>query len=533
MLNIFIYMVILLLAIIRICRAFVSSAGRETAFKQQWIERVHLLIPFLALIPFISEIFSYQEKYRVAFVYAATDVLNDAGEGRVFMMLITLYILSLLLKYRLNDQRNAKVLLPMVEGISTLVILQLSNEIMEYIGWSGFLLSALYVVSLSILTGLTYSLAKCDDTVYSTKKRIYIIGGSSLGVFIISTIGLLILTVPQYVRSWMVDYGLIIFAMHLLSVIFILFSVRHFLFIRSGKLYNVKKNSTLSLYIQSWIGGILILQTGILMVLRPPQDVLRTLEDTAINPIVQFLVGDQLSAYQVIKYDVGPSIFLVIYLGAMLLLVSVVLTLFTRYIIMSLIASILFISIVFGGSLAAIAPGDILVDDTVFPNVKSAIAASYENGQEFDILYESRKNNEVYLVYGINGVDLGVEKLEVTDGGYKRTPLSGLVLEGALWREQSMALTTRKLEEGYWLEDHKKYVYLSFGYLGQNKEAKEVNIEFKGKTKTIPVNDKYVFFDVESTNQNFPEFHQVKLLNDSNQELATYKYNSMTGSFHH
>lgn len=539
MLSILIYFIIISFSVLQIIQAVFSSFTKEsdeTKGIMNKLPSLRLFIPVLLGIPFVLETFSNKKEYGISFFSAVENALFVSEEGRSFLMLVTLYILSSLLLQRLEGHKYIKVMLPLGEGILTIIILQLNNQLMEYSGWLGFLAPSVYIVSLSILIALSSSLGKLqarDESILAFKKKIYKMGGVSLGLFVLSTIIMAVLSVPDYVQSWMLNYGQIVFIIHLLTVMLLLLVLRNYLLLYTEKVDLKKDVAKQSLRFQALTGWFLLLLTSILMNVRPPQEVLRTLEDVSLSPIIQLLIGSKLSNYQVIQFDASPMVFLIIYLGGMLLLVSIVILLFTRYITGGLVTSLLFIAVVYVGSMFSVQPGDILVDNTVFPKVETAIAASYEKGQDIELLYQSEEGNDLYLVYAVNQEDLGIEKLEVVDGGYKRTPLSGLVIEDAMWGQQSAAITTRKLEEGYWLKDGKQYAYLSFGYVGKTPEATEVKMEFKGNELVIPVNENKVFFHVETSNVNYSESYQAKVLDKNGEELEIYKYNSMTGSFHH
>lgn len=503
--------------------------------KKQWIPISIFSVPVISFIPFVMEITQTRSESNIGLMNALHSVLYTDSAGRVFVMLCALSVLTYLAYLRMDKTKHYYTTLPLSFGFLLIFTSQMNNEAFTYIGWQGYLLSVLCAGSLSVLIGVLLSIWRLNNESLKSGwlRRFNLFIGISVVFYLLPLIALSLQTVPEYITSLMLNYGQIMFIVHLLSIIFIFFIGRLFIQIYIGKAAIDSSQIQNTLRLNVIVNGILLGLFAILTTMRPAQEVLRTLEDEALNPIVNWLVGDELAHYQVIEFASGPSFILVIYLGFLLLLFSAVFILAIKFIPLGAGAAVTCIAAFYIGFMILIQPGDILVDNTVFHDEKTAIAASYNEEENFDILYREQQDDELILIYAIDNRDLGLEKLEVVDDGFKRTPLSGLVIEDALWGGQGQAMITRKIKEGYWLEDDKAYSYVSFGYVGQTENTEEVELELADRTIDIPVNENQVFFHIESDNESIRENYQTNLFDAEGNELASYQANSMTGSFHH
>lgn len=532
------YLVIFLLAtyliglgLSTLMREWPSQPDRRT------VSFVLLSVPLFSCIPFLAKTLDFNQEYQIGFLQSVERILFTQPEGRVFVMLILVSVFMYLLFKRSSiDQLKIKLWVLTIGGSFILMITNLSNPSMFYVGWLGYTFSVVQILCISLITGVLFFLGKTivDSNLSGTRMNFLMIIGIVLMVLLVaSEVGITILLAPNYVTGWMVDYGQALYIRHLLYVPFLLLFVRLIWLAYRKKLDIKDSHIKRSIQVQTTLGIVLVVITAVMMTFRPPQDVLRTLETESVNLLVNWLVDYSLATYQVISFDTGPIIFIVIYLGVMFLLASIGLAFFSKKSFMITLCSSLFVIIMYGGTMAAVGPGDILVDDTIFKSEEEAIAASYEEDITIQIAYEEQNGQDLYLVYGVDERDLAIEKLEVMNGGYKRTPLSGIIIEDGLRRLQEQAVTTRKLETGNWLEAGFDYSYVSFGYVGKTEGSTDVELTFDGETTQVPINENNVFFNLIPSNENWTERHFVDLLDETGEKLASYQYESMTGGFHH
>ncbi len=415
-------------------------------------------------------------------------------------------------------------------------MIQLLQPGLEYGSWLGYTLYVVRAISLSLLTGLFLHIGfKQRDDVASenqTKQKRFV--GSIvvlLLITILSEVGLILLFASDYLASIMTYYGHFLFLTNLLYLPLMFLTLKHVIDWIRGKTHQGWTFS--SFKAQGLVGGAILVIQSVMAVYLPPQDVLRTLETEPLHPITSWAVNESLASYQIIGITEGPIRFVIIYIALLLFVATVAVTIFSRKALYTASLSMLIALTLYSGTLMSVEAGDILVDDTVFPTMEEAVQASYEEDSSISLLLEQKEDDAVYLVYGIDERDLGIEKLDIVRGGYKRVPLSGVVIDNALTGQQEQAMETRKMDSGNWLSESDDFAYVSFGFVERTADVDAVQIHFDEKYVTTNVNDNNVFFHIETTDENRPERHYMYLLNDKNEQLADYQYQSMTGGFHH
>ncbi|KKI86311.1 hypothetical protein [Shouchella clausii] len=491
-------------------------------------------LPVLASLPFIEAAYDFYNQYSQSILGAIINTLLSQGEGRVLMLVVLLTAFMFILLTRSRDAKTDQRVL-FFTGLVLVFIVQLLHPALEYGSWLGYVLSSLHALGLSLLTGMFASLAffnrKNAQVKIDNRKTLVVVLVASFLVMVVAEVGLVLLLAPDYITSMMTYYG------HWLVVSNLLHLPLGFFVLKHGVEWVMKKTdqgwTCESFLTQGFFAGTLLLIQAIMVVYLPPQNVLRTLESEPMSPVTLWAVDGNLATYQVIGISEGPIRFVVVYLTILFFLAALVIAVFSRKAIWTALISSAVAVVIYGGTLTLFEAGDILVDDTVFPTVTEAVKASYKEDAEIEVLLEEEDESALYLVYAIDDQDLGIEKLDIVSEGFKRVPLSGVVIDNGMTNLQEQAMETRKLDNGNWLDPEMDYAYVSFGTVKRTENAESVQIHFEDKYVSVPVNENRVFFHIETTNKNWPERHLTYLLNANGKKVAEYQYESMTGGFHH
>ncbi|TSB47856.1 copper resistance D family protein [Alkalicoccobacillus porphyridii] len=531
--NLFLYMALTIVGGYYILHLIPNRFQAILTIQKTTIESVLLSIPILMAVSTMNVVVTLVNRFNANWGDAISSVLltYSTGQALVFVSVITVVMLVV---HRIAMSETIRFYLLAFGMILLMLGASWASHGASLYGWMGVISTFIHFSSIVAWIGPLFLMgwfaSKLPDS-QSLHKWFSPVAAGAVLLLTLSGIFLVTRVTEDYFNGILITYGHLLFVKHLLYVPLLFFGLRHLVLLSLKKPRLSEPQLRRSFRAESVIAFFIFAVTGFMSETEPPHEVLRTLEYEPVNPITAFFIQEPLSQYQLLTFSPGPVGFIFLYLGIIFLLAGLAILLLTRNTwAPSLMLALLFVSS-YGGAMYSLSPGEIYVDDTPYPTVEEAIAASHPEGSEIEVLWEDVGDELALAIYNSNATDLGLERLDVEGETFIRIPVSGLVLENGYSRSGTNGTQTQRFESGNWHDPDYRYTYVTFGYT-PIPEAVEAQIIYSGETVTVPIENQ-TFLSIISNDESWYDSHTIEIIGPDDEVLNSFELDSMSGGFHH
>lgn len=531
--NIFLYIAMAVVGGYYILQLIPNRFQATLTIQKATIESMLISIPILMAVTTMNVVITLVNQFNADWGDAISSVLltYSTGQAILFVVFVTA---AMIIVHRLKISHTLRYYLLAFGMLLLMLGASWASHGASLYGWLGVVSTFIHFLSVVAWIGplilMGWFASQLPDSQSIHKWFSPVAAGA---VLLLSLSGFFLVTqvTEDYFNGVLITYGHLLFVKHLLYVPLIFFGLRHLVLLSLKKPRLSEFQLRRSFRAESVIAIFIFAVTGFMSEKEPPHNVLRTLEYEPVNAITTFFIQEPLSQYQLLTFSPGPIGFVLLYLAIIFILAGLAILLLTRNAwAPSLMMALLFIS-AYGGAMYSLSPGEIYVDDTPYPTIEEAIAASHPEGSEINVLWEDVGTDLAFAIYNVDGTDLGLERLTVSDDDFVRIPLSGMVLEDGFNRDSTNRTQTQRFEAGNWHNPDYEYTYVTFGYTTLS-EATEARINYSGETFTVPVENQ-TFLSIEDNDDSWYDTHTIEILDQEGNILDSYELDSMSGGFHH
>ncbi|MCM3713408.1 copper resistance D family protein [Alkalihalobacillus oceani] len=483
-------------------------------------------IPLSLLLTVIRLVYMLYSQFQVEFFEAVFTVLLQyaAGQAFLFASVFAWMLLSMIPLSRSRKTSAFALLLLLV----LIITVSWAGHGAAVAGITGLIGNSLHLAGVAVWIGpLTILAWAAKDGLPGEFFRWF----SPLAVFavvIVTLSGFLLMNdiVPQYVQAWQITYGQLLLLKHLIYAPLLLFGLHHFWLGRrkpeqldgSGVIGSFRLESLLAYFILA-ISAFMTEQT-------PPHEVAQTLQTESIVSVMFLYLSEQQLQTGMIGF--APSVTVILILAGATAIAATAFLLLRRN-KFQLAFSLFLLSILVGyhGVMSSLTvQEELLMDQTVYPTIESAVSQTYENDDVIEVAVAQQVEDEWHVVYTVNGEQLVAEKLQQAEGGFKRLPAAMLTVGGTAVVEEEQKIRTFRVESGNWHDEEYAATYVTFGMIQQPENVARVQIHYEGGSFIAPLENQ-VFLHVTSSNETWQEEHPIDFLADDGTVMETYARNVM------
>ncbi|WP_169801075.1 copper resistance D family protein [Halalkalibacter krulwichiae] len=486
------------------------------------IKGVAAAVPVLLFVPVIRLIETLYVQFSIPLLESIATVVFEYSAGQAFLVSI---FLTVAIIFSTPVEKWSRFSVFLVVGL--VLAASWSSHGSAVAGWVGFIGNALHLLAVSIWIGVLAIVAwfaREWEQHQSFYRWFSVTAVFAVIVLIGSGFLLMAAIVPQYVQSWLLSYGQILFIKHLLFLPLLLFGLHHLILglrVRVGPSTNQIK----SFRIESLFAFVIFLLSAIMTEQTPPHEVAQVLQTESVSFLMNIFLEQSLNVQMV----------QIVMTAATFVLLAIAVGLFT-YASYSLIrsyqyrkaTSFFLISIVFiyVGLMGSVDVSEGERDLTVYGSIEEAVEQTYGADTHIDVLHSEYVDEEVYVIYMVDESDLVAEKLLSTEGGYNRLPNAMLTIGGTAVIEEDQKIRTFRVRSGNWHNGSNTFTYVTFGMIRKPSEIARVQIHYEGGSYIAEL-EQNVFINVVSTNEDWADQHPIDFLASDGQLIETYARNIM------
>ncbi|MDT8860574.1 CopD family protein [Alkalihalobacillus sp. MEB130] len=480
-----------------------------------------ILIPFLLLVPVIRVIITLYQQFSVPLGESIGTVALEYSIGHAFVLSVVVTSFMFVFLSKLKGSWVA------VSLVGFLVVLgSWSSHGAAVAGTFGFVGNSLHLLAVSVWIGILAVVAwfgKDGAEIQSFTKWFSIVAVCSVLVIIISGFMLMGAIVPEYVQSWLLTYGQLLFIKHLLFLPLLIFGLHHLLLGLKKKVDH--GNVVASFQVESILALFIFGISAFMTEQTPPHEVAQTLQTEQVSRLMDAFLSDHISVGAI--YLSASIVTIMLFVTALLLFIYASWSLFKPIKVMR--ATVIFaISIVlmYITVMLSVDMKGYEQDDTVYSSIEEALSQTYDEDTMIDILVTEQHDDQMNIVYMVNQHELVAERLEQVEDGYKRLPAAMLTIGGTAVLDEKQKIRTFRVQSGNWHNDSFAYTYVTFGMIQEPVDVARVQIHYEGGSYIAGLEEE-TFINVVSSNENWADQHPIDFLADNGQVIETYARNVM------
>lgn len=506
----------------------VRDDRRPSVHVPTWLVRgATIAVPFLFLVPVIRLITTLYFQFNVSISDALVTVLLEYASGQAWLLSVVLA--ALLLSMRSLPLTRGRSGIALVTVLLLIVIASWSSHGAAVAGWLGFVGNTLHLLAVSTWIGVLLIVAWFTKE-WKEPLLFYrwfsLVAVGAVAVIIVSGLMLMSAIVPEYVQSWLLSYGHLLFIKHLLFLPLLAFGAHHFLLgIRKGQNKPVS-NVLRSFRFESLIALVIFAISAVMTEQTPPHEVAQTLQTEVVSKVMRWFIGEDQLAIAAIQ--LAPS-----WLGWLLLLTALlfftiawVLLVRTHSFRMVLLCFLLSILTGYSAVMTSVALSTATEDETIYETIEEAVSQSYHESVKVEILVTEQVEEEWHVVYTVDQQDLVAEKVSQVEEGFKRLPAAMLTIGGTAVVDEEQKIRTFRVQSGNWHDDIFSFTYVTFGMIKEPADIARVQIHYEGGSYIAEV-ENHSFINVVSSQDQWADQHPIDFLAEDGRVIDTYSRNVM------
>ncbi|MDO7268034.1 copper resistance D family protein [Shouchella clausii] len=472
---------------------------------------------------------TYADFFAISYLDALMTVIADHAVGASFLYGSLIVVLMAVVWLAMAKNTPLR---PIAAGINLVFIvllafaISLSSHSASLNGLHGMISSSLHMVAMAFWIGPLLVIGLYGTSLINALKFhqwFSVVAVFSLLLLVTSGFIMMGEIAPEYVNSWMLSYGQLLLIKHILFIPLLVFGFRHLLSLsgKGAKLSPAERQK--SFRAEGVIALLVFIVTSWLTETEPPHNVLRTLQNEPMSPLMDWFLQEPLLENQLISFSPGIGGVLLLVASAILLVGALVAAWWFKKTVIVGVLLVGWTLVTYSGLMISAGPGDIPVNLTVHDTIEEAIAVGRDNEQVELLAVFEEEQEEVFAVYQINERHLAAERLKVEDDGYRKYLDASVEIENGFLTGGDQFMDTFMFTTNDWVDNERASTYVSLGYA--DKDIESVEIELNGEWRDANVKNN-VFIHVESTNETFPEAHRylIKPINGKDLEVEKRQF---------
>ena len=482
------------------------------------------MIPILLLVSVVRVVWTLYSGFAVPMLESIRLVFFEYSTGQAFLVAVMIVIGMLIC---LNSNVKWMNRLALVQMVFLIFTASWSSHAASVAGWFGFFGNSLHLVAVAVWLG-TLSVVAWFTLDWKESNQFFqwfsMTAVGSVIAIVVSGFMLMTVIVPEYVQSWLLSYGQLLFIKHLLFLPLLAFGFHHLLLGLQNKRVRMEKVKR-SFQIESMIALLIFFISAIMTEQTPPHEVAQTLQTENITWLMQLFIGNQ-SSVGLIGLSISIFSICKAVLASILFLTAMWTLTRSHHHVKSSLFFLLSILVFYLGSMLSIEVGVGEQDETIYGTIVEAVSQTYGSSANITILKTDFEDKEVHVVYTVDSADLVAEKLIEVEGGYMRLPAAMLTIGGTAVIDEQQKIRTFRVRSGNWHNEDYEFTYVTFGMISEPTNVARVQIHYEGGSYISELENN-TFINVVSSHEEWADQHPIDFLAINGQVIETYARNVM------